>query len=92
MKFLRESGTAEERAGMEDHISYLADKGLETPPEESRLKIDPRYCVSQTQWRDCLRRQFSMAELGLEIRTLYAQLVGGPLLLEFGVGVVGVLA
>lgn len=49
MKFLREDETAAERAEMEPHISYLKEKGLRPPPEKSRLKIDPRYCVSQTQ-------------------------------------------
>ena len=77
MKFLREDETAEERAEMERHISYLKEKGLRPPLEESRLKIDPRYCVSRTQWSDCVRREFNMAELGLDIRTFYAQVVGG---------------
>jgi hypothetical protein len=86
MKFLREEETAAEKEEMERHIISLKKKGLRPPPEESILKIDPRHCVSQTQWRECVRREFDIAELSLDIRTLYAQVVGGKRVSSFGQG------
>jgi hypothetical protein len=84
MQFLRDRGTVAEKAEMEEHIRELKDEALEPPPDESRLKIDPRYCTSGTQWRDCLRREIKMEEIGLDIRTIYAQVVGGKKEYLFG--------
>jgi hypothetical protein len=61
VKWLRFAGTEQEKSAMQVHIEgYIEDNELKLLPEESELKLDPRYCINGEQWRDCVRDQYNM--------------------------------
>jgi hypothetical protein len=72
VKWLRFVGTEEEKSAMETHIAgYIEDNNLALLPEQSELKLDPRYCVDGGQWRDCVRDQYDPFTLRLDLQVLY---------------------